>query len=157
MAFTSPDRTATLSVFLPITRYANDPVFNIALTARLPPTIFSAGETLDKPDDENRARDREVKKTPDTIRSHHVVAALPLAHHLPVCVSYPFPRCSFHLCICLVLLFVSCIWTFLSSPVIHPTRRIYFVILYSHLPLPSLFNIVDIDAGTMWISCGVVA
>lgn len=141
MAFTS--QTATVSVFLPVSRYANEPVFNIASTARLPSTILSTGETVDQPDDENRARDREVEKRPETIRAWSTADRTTLRPRClspissPWSPSYPFPRCNFRLCIFFDLFLASgpcCCPLSLSSPVIHPTARIYFVRLSPSLP-----------------------
>jgi len=61
------------SVFLPATRYAKDPIFNIVLTKCSPPTIVSTGEIPARPRSPAMktgcmTRDRGVKKYPDLRR-----------------------------------------------------------------------------------------
>jgi len=124
--YISPNRTRL--IFLPVARYAMDPIFNIVLTnlpIHNPFDTFNLG-TSDRPGSPttntgyNVTRDRDVKISPNSRRGkrdqHHANATFA---SLPVTapkVSLS-PHCNLHLCVLFTSLFVSCIWTFLLSRV----------------------------------------
>lgn len=159
---TSPYQTATIPIFSSATRYAKHPIFNMYWPNAL--HNLSAGEIPDKPTLPTTktgcmAHDRDVKKSPDSRRGKYNPCVTntqspphrdnvdPLPRYLLKFPLPTLPHYNFRLCIRLMLLFISCIRTFLLSSV-HSLSIIITNLPYifhtrpTLPPLTSSFNIV---------------